>query len=45
MKTDRLTSLTLINIHCVLSVHYDEVARLFFQLHPQKNQSKNLVFQ
>ena len=45
MKTDRLTSLALINIHCVISVHSDEVARLFFPLYPQKNQSKNLVFQ
>ena len=45
MKTDRLTSLALMNIHRYITVDYDEVARLFFQLHPRKIYLKNLVFQ
>ena len=36
MKTDRLTSLALMNIHRDIAVDYDEVARLFFHLHPRK---------
>ena len=45
MKTDRLTSLTLMNIHRDIAIDYDEVAILFFQLHPRKINQKNLVFQ
>ena len=39
MKTDQLTSLALLN------ADYDDVAWLFFQLHPIKIDQKNLVFQ
>ena len=45
MKTDRLTSLALMNIHRDIAIDYDEVAILFFQLHPGKISQKNLVFQ
>ena len=45
MKTDRLTSLALMNIHLDITVDYDEVTRLFFQLHLTKINQKNLVFQ
>ena len=45
MKTDRLTSVGLMNIHRDIVVDYDEVARLFFQLHRRKFDQKNLVFQ
>ena len=45
MKTDRLTSLALMNNHSDIAVDYDEVARLFFQLHPRKIYQKKLVFQ
>ena len=40
MKTDRLTSLPLMNIHHDIAVVYDEVARLFFQLHLRKIHQK-----
>ena len=33
------------DIHLDIAVDYDEVARLFFQLHPSKINQKNLVFQ
>ena len=42
MKTDQLTSLTLMNIHRDIAVDYDEVARSFFQLHPRKINQKKL---
>ena len=45
MKTDRLTSLALMDIHHDIAVDYDEVTRLFFQPHPWKISQKNLVFQ
>ena len=45
MKTDRLTSVGLMNIHRDIVVDYDEVTRLFFQLHRRKFNQKNLVFQ
>ena len=45
MKTVRLTSLALMNINRDIAVDYDEVARLFFQLHPRKTNQKNLVSQ
>ena len=45
MKTDRLTSLAQMNIHRDIAVDYDEVTRLFFQLHDRKINQKNLVFQ
>ena len=45
MKTDRLISLALMNIHRDIAVAYDEVARLFFSLLPRKINQKNLVFQ
>ena len=38
MKTDRLTSLTLMNIYRDIAVDYDQVAKLFLQ--SQENQSK-----
>ena len=40
MKTDQLTSLALMNIHRDIAVDYDEVARLFLQLHPRKSIKK-----
>ena len=45
MKTVRLTSLALMNINRDIAVDYDEVTRLFFQLHPRKTNQKNLVSQ
>ena len=45
MKTVRLTSLALRNINRDIAVDYDEVTRLFFQLHPRKTNQKNLVSQ
>ena len=45
MKIERLTSLALMNIRCDRAKDYDEVARLFFQLHHRKIKQKNLVFQ
>ena len=45
MKTDRLTSLALMSIHRDIATDYNEVARLFFQLHLRKINQKNLVFQ
>ena len=39
MKTDRLTSLGLMNLYRDIAVDYDQVAKLFFQ--SQENQSKN----
>ena len=45
MKTDLLTSLALMNTHSDIAVDYDEVARLFLQLHPRKIYPKKLVFQ
>ena len=45
MKTVRLISLALMNINRDIAVDYDEVARLFFQLHPRKTNQKNLVSQ
>ena len=38
MKTDRLTSLALMNIYRDIAVDYDQVAKLFLQ--SQENQSK-----
>ena len=45
MKTDRLTSLALMNMHLDIAVDYDEVAMLFFQFPLRKINQKNLVFQ
>ena len=45
MKTDRLTSLALMNIPHDIAVDYDEAAMLFFQFHLRKINQKNLVFQ
>ena len=42
MKTDRLTSLALMNIHHDIAVDYDEVAKIVFSASPQENQSKKL---
>ena len=38
----RLTSLALMNIHRVIAVDYDEVAKIVFSASPQENQSKKL---
>ena len=42
MEINQLTSLALMNIHHDTAVDYDEVARLFFQLHPRKISKKKL---
>ena len=41
MKTDRLTSLALMNIYRDIAVDYDQVAKLFLQ--SQENQSKKKI--
>ena len=41
-EINQLTSLALMNIHHDTAVDYDEVARLFFQLHPRKISKKKL---
>ena len=45
MKTDRLTSLALMNVYLDIAVDYDEVTRLFFQHYPRKINQKNVVLQ
>ena len=42
MEINQLTSLALMNIHHDTAVDCDEVARLFFQLHPRKISKKKL---
>ena len=45
MKTDRLTSLAIMNFHRGIAEDYNEVTRLLFQLHHRKINQKNLLFQ
>ena len=43
MKSDRLSLLTIINIHRNVEVNYKEAAKLFFTLYPRKIQESSLI--
>ena len=44
MKSDRLSSLAIMNIHRNVEVDYKEAAKLFFTLCPRKIQESSLIF-
>ena len=44
MKSDRLSSLAIMNIHMNVEVDYKEAAKLFFTSYPRKIQESSLIF-
>ena len=44
MKTERLTSLTIINVHKETGVDYQKVVQQFLRLHPRKLDKSNLIY-
>ena len=45
MKTERLTALTIMNVHREVEVDYEKVAQQFLRLHPRKLDESNLTYQ
>ena len=44
VKSDRLSSLAIMDIHRNVKVDYKEAAKLFFTLYPRKFQEFSLIF-
>ena len=44
MKTERLTALTIMNVHREVEVDYEKVVALFLRLHPRKLDESNLLY-
>ena len=45
MKTERLTALTIMNVHRKAEVDYEKVVQQFLRLHPRKLDESNLIYQ
>ena len=45
MKTERLTTLTIMNVHREAEVNYEKVVQQFLRLHPRKLDESNLIYQ
>ena len=44
MKTERLITLTIMNVHREVGVDYEKVVQLFLRLHPRKLDESNLLY-
>ena len=44
MKTERLTALTVMNVHREAEVDYEKVVQQFLRLHPRKLDESNLIY-
>ena len=45
MKTERVTALTIMNVHREAEVDYEKVVQQFLRLHPRKLDESNLIYQ